>query len=80
MALRGFPRTYIINTGREANRDDGAVLEATLKDAGVAVKRDNLPALPHYFWCFPLEKAGARFRQTLVDGIKWIFDSENGAT
>ena len=49
-ALKGFPRTYIINTDKEALRDDGRVLEAALNDAGVPVKRDNLPGLPHYFW------------------------------
>lgn len=74
-AVKGFPRTYIVNTDKEALRDDGAVLEAALKDAGVPVKRDNLPGLPHYFWCFPVEHAGARFRKTLVDGIKWILSA-----
>ena len=75
-ALKGFPRTYIINTDKEALRDDGLVLEAALKDAGVPVKRDNLPGLPHYFWCFPVEKAGKRFRDTLVQGIKGLVDPE----
>lgn len=71
-SLKGFPRTYIFNTEREALRDDGRVLEAGLQDAGVAVKRDVMSALPHYFWCFPVAKAGAEFRQMLVEGIKWI--------
>lgn len=71
-SLKGFPRTYITNTDKEALRDDGTVLEAALRDAGVAVKRDNMPALPHYFWRFPIEKAGARFREILVEGTKWV--------
>lgn len=74
-SLKGFPRTYIVNTGKEALRDDGAVLEAGLRDAGVEVKRDCMPALPHYFWVFPIEKAGVKFRDTLVEGIQWVLGS-----
>lgn len=48
--LQGFPRTYIINSEKEALRDDGRVLEAALEDVGVPVKRDVLSGLPHYFW------------------------------
>lgn len=75
-ALKGFPKTYIINTDKEALRDDGTVLEAVLKDVDVPVKRDNLPGLPHYFWCFPVQEAGNRFRKTLVDGIKWVVNPD----
>lgn len=75
-SLKGFPRTYIVNTGKEALRDDGRVFEAGLKDVGVPVKRDIMPALPHYFWCFPVAKAGAEFRARLVEGIKWIIDGQ----
>lgn len=51
-ALKSFPRTYIIHTDKEACRDDGVVMQAALKDAGVPVKLHIQPALPHYFWCF----------------------------
>lgn len=73
-SLAHFPRTYIINTSKEANRDDGRVLEAALEDAGTPVKRDVIPGFPHYFWCFPIEKGGARLRETIVKGIKWVVD------
>lgn len=71
-ALKGFPRTYLINTSKEALRDDAKVMEMALKDAGVPVRRDVLLGLPHYFWCFGLENAGKRFRTALVEGIKWV--------
>ena len=71
-ALKSFPRAYIIGTSKEACRDDSTVLEAALTDAGVSVRRDNLPALPHYFWIFPVQLAGSRFREALVEGMKWI--------
>lgn len=44
-ASKGFPRTYLINTSKEALRDDAQVMETALKDAGVQVKRDVLPGL-----------------------------------
>ncbi|QIX02403.1 hypothetical protein AMS68_007920 [Peltaster fructicola] len=73
-ALRGFPPTYIHNTDKEAMRDDGRVLEAELNDAGIAVKRDVQADYPHYFWCFPIEKGGAAFRDMLVNGFGWVLD------
>lgn len=71
-SLKGFPRTYIINTDREALRDDGTVLEAVLKDVGVPVKMDVMKGLPHYFWTFPVEKAGQRFRDLFVEDVRWV--------
>ena len=70
-ALKGFPRTYLINAGREACRDDSTVMQAALQDAGVPVKSDTLPNLPHYFHCFGLQNAGQRFRDALVSGTTW---------
>ncbi|KAK5730085.1 hypothetical protein LTR15_000019 [Elasticomyces elasticus] len=71
-ALQDMPKTYIVNCEIECMRDDGAVLEAELSDAGVDVKRDVMLGLPHYSWSFPLEKVGQRFRRNLVEGIKWV--------
>ena len=76
-SLKEFPRTYIINTDKEALRDDGTVLEAALKDLGVAVKKDIMVGLPHYFWCFPVKKRGQEFRDLLVQGVKWVLFPEN---
>lgn len=74
-ALKGFPRTYLIHTDREACRDDSTVMEAALKDAGVPVKRDMIPNLPHYFHCFGLKHAGQRFRSDVLDGARWAAKS-----
>ncbi|EMC96563.1 hypothetical protein BAUCODRAFT_148152 [Baudoinia panamericana UAMH 10762] len=52
-ALKDMPPTYIYNTDLECMRDDGTVLEAELRDAGVSTKRDVMPGLPHYFWVLP---------------------------
>ena len=71
-SLIGFPKTYIVNTDLEACRDDGTVLEAAVKDNGIEVKRDVVPALPHYFWVFPIDKAGRAFREMLAEGIRWV--------
>lgn len=49
-ALEYFPPTYIFNTDLECFRDDGGVLEAELRDAGVPVQRDLMEGFPHYFW------------------------------
>lgn len=73
-SLKSFPRTYIIGTDKEACRDDSTVLEAALKDVGVSVKRDVMLSLPHYFWSFPISKAGEQFRELLVEGIKWAVE------
>ena len=74
-ALKGFPRTYIIHTDKEACRDDGVVMQAALKDADVPVRLNVLPALPHYFWCFGLKNAGQRFRDLVVEGTKWAVNA-----
>jgi len=71
-ALEGFPRTYIINTDKEALRDDGTVLEAVLKELGIPVKRECMAGLPHYFWCYPVQKSGQRFRDLLIEGVRWV--------
>lgn len=70
-AVRGFPSTYIITSDNDAARDDGTVLEAVLRDAGVSVKRDNVMGLAHYFWIFPLPKVNEKFWNSLTKGIRW---------
>ena len=76
-AMRGFPATYIVTSDNDASRDDGTVLEAVLKDAGVRVKRDNFVGLAHYFWTFPLPKANERFWESLIGGIRWTLEASD---
>lgn len=62
-------------------RDDGVVLEAALKHAGVAVKRDHYMGLPHYFWFFPqLGEKTQDFLENVAEGIRWVVkeDGEEG--
>lgn len=73
-AVKGFPPTYIVTSGSDASRDDGTVLEACLKDAGVRVKRENIDGLAHYFWVFNLQKANERFWTGLTQGVRWTLD------
>lgn len=73
-ALRGFPRTWVITSGNDASRDDGTVLEAVLRDAGVSVKRENVDGLAHYFWVFNLPKANERFWDSMTGAIKWVLE------
>lgn len=74
--VKGFPPTWIANSGKEHFRDDGLVLETELKDVGVRVKRVVFEGLPHYHWTFPLPKASEEFRRSLVEEIKWVLDGE----
>ncbi|OJD37755.1 sterigmatocystin biosynthesis lipase esterase stci [Diplodia corticola] len=71
--LKKFPRTYIATAGKDLMRDDGVVLEAALKEAGVPVKRRNYEGLPHYFWFFPqLGEKTMRFIEELAEGVRWV--------
>lgn len=69
--LKKFPPTFIITSDNDASRDDGTVLEAILRDAGVRVKRENFVGFAHYFWTFPLPRVNERFWNCLIDGLKW---------
>ncbi|KAK5164035.1 uncharacterized protein LTR77_010126 [Saxophila tyrrhenica] len=71
-AMKGFPPTWIITSGNDASRDDGTVLEAVLRDAGVRVKMENVEGLAHYFWVFDLPKANERFWDAMVGGVAWV--------
>ena len=73
--LKGFPPTYIITSDNDASRDDGTVLEAVLKDAGVRVRRDNIMGFAHYFWTFDVPQANANFWSKLCSGMKWTLES-----
>lgn len=74
-SLEGFPRTYTINTNLEALRDDGTVLATVLRELSIPVKRDCMAGLPHYFWCFPVQRSGQVFRELLVAGIQWVVNA-----
>jgi versiconal hemiacetal acetate esterase len=72
--VKGFPPTYIITSDNDASRDDGTVLEACLKDAGVKVKRNNVKGVAHYFWVFDLPTLNASFWESLTAGFHWVLE------
>lgn len=74
--VEGFPPTWIVNCEKEMMRDDGAVLEAELRDAVVKVQRECHEGLPHYYWCFPLPVASEEFRKSLAEGFKWVLNEQ----
>ncbi|KAK6430399.1 hypothetical protein LTR95_013447 [Oleoguttula sp. CCFEE 5521] len=74
--VKGFPRTWLLNSGKECFRDDGRVLEALLKESGVPVKRELVEGMPHYYFAFPLGgEVVEDFRQRTLRGIRWCLES-----
>ncbi|KAK5707703.1 Telomerase-binding protein [Elasticomyces elasticus] len=69
--LKSFPPTYIATCEFDPLRDDGFVLEAALKEAGVPTKHDHYPGFPHYFWIFPSVPESQQFVGQLLGGIEW---------
>jgi versiconal hemiacetal acetate esterase len=72
--LKNFPPSYIVTCGADPLRDDGVIMEKALKAAGVPVKSDNYPDLPHYFWIFPGIPQAQLFVGNLIAGTKWVID------
>ncbi|KAK6436612.1 hypothetical protein LTR95_007195 [Oleoguttula sp. CCFEE 5521] len=74
--VKGFPKTWLLNSGKECFRDDGRVLEALLKETGVPVKREVVEGMPHYYFAFPLAPDVIKhFRSRVNGGIKWCLGS-----
>jgi len=67
-----FPPTYMTSCEFDPLRDDAAIMEEALKEAGVPVKHDYYPGFPHYFWIIPAIPEGQTFNANLLAGIKWL--------
>jgi versiconal hemiacetal acetate esterase len=65
-----FPLAYIVTCEANQLRDDGEMMEACLKTAGVPVKSDYYLGLPHYLWIFPSVTERQKFIGNLVGGRK----------
>jgi versiconal hemiacetal acetate esterase len=69
-----FPPTYISTCGADPLRDDGVIMIAALKKAGVATKYENYVGMPHSFWTFPQLESSSKFLKDTVHGIKFVLD------
>ncbi|WPH00347.1 Hypothetical protein R9X50_00317300 [Acrodontium crateriforme] len=67
-----FPPTYFTSCEFDPLRDDAYVMEAALKEAGVATQHKHYPGLPHYFWIFPQVPEGQQYVADLIGGITWL--------
>lgn len=69
-----FPPTYIATCELDPLRDDGKVLAASLRDAGVSVKTDHYEGMPHCFWVFPGIPEGAGFMENAARAVQWVLE------
>ena len=71
--LEGLPKSYLQICGGDPMRDDGLILARALRDAGVGVKVDIYPGLPHGFWAhIPQLRSSKRFMVDLAEAFSWI--------
>ncbi|KAF4771277.1 hypothetical protein N7455_011937 [Penicillium solitum] len=70
--LGKFPPVYISTAECDPLRDDGKVLAAALKDAGVSVQEDLYNGMPHCFWFFNTLPEWSVFSHNTVSAIQWI--------
>jgi versiconal hemiacetal acetate esterase len=69
-----FPPTYISTCGAGPLRNDGVIMIAALKKAGVATKYKNYPGMPLAFWTFPQLESSSKFLKDTVQGIRFVLD------
>jgi versiconal hemiacetal acetate esterase len=70
--LKEFPPTHIVTAGKDPLRDDGRILEAMLKNNGVAVQRSHFDGFPHVFWIFPMCTKRDEAMADAVEGISFV--------
>ncbi|VUC27370.1 unnamed protein product [Clonostachys rosea] len=71
---KNFPPTYLVSCEMDSLRDDVTVFETSLRAAGVSVKSDSYPGLPHCFWIVPYFPETEKFMEQSYAGIQWVID------
>ena len=75
--LHALPKTYLQICGADPLRDDGLILAKALQDAGVELRVDLYPGLPHGFWAhMPQLNSSKRFMVDLAKGFGWILGQD----
>ena len=75
--LHSLPKSYLQICGGDPLRDDGLILAKALEDAGVELKVDLYPGLPHGFWAhLPQLSSSKRFMVDLAKGFSWILGQD----
>ncbi|KAH6988665.1 Alpha/Beta hydrolase protein [Ilyonectria destructans] len=73
--LSGLPPTYIQIAGADPLRDDGFAYAKKLQQAGVALKVNVYPGMPHGFMNMPL-KTALKSDEDLIKAIEWMMGNE----
>lgn len=67
-----FPPVCISTAECDPLRDDGTILVAALKDAGVSIRENVYQGMPHCFWFFNTLPEWSVFIKNTVESIQWI--------
>lgn len=76
--FRQFPPVYVATASCDPLRDDGKILAAALRNAGVEVRECEYQGLPHGFWYFNSLPEWPTFIQDTVSAIQWIVGKSRG--
>ncbi|KAG7091871.1 hypothetical protein E1B28_008272 [Marasmius oreades] len=70
---KGLPPAFIQVCGLDPLRDEGIVYKKVLEEAGVPVKLEVYPGVPHIFdVLFPTLKQSAKWIKDFRDGLRWL--------
>jgi acetyl esterase/lipase len=67
-----FPRVYAAAASCDPLRDNGRILAAAMKEAGVAVREKQYHRVPHCFWFFNSLPQWQAFIEDVVTALQWI--------